>query len=81
MFSFVSYMRCSPLSHGGVVRERRLAKAALVPRGSRRVAVFGLGLEHAATNLVDNLLWAPQSPFRVIGMSPGLTGRGGWGRQ
>ena len=72
--SFPSYLKCSPLSHAGVMREQRLARAALVPRGPRRLAVFGLGLEHAASNLVDNLLWAPQSPFRVTGMSPGMTG-------
>lgn len=38
--------------------------------------MFGLGLEHAAADLIDNIMWArEESPFSVTGMLAGSEGQ------
>ena len=38
------------------------------------VAVFGAGLEHIATGLITEIILGHDSPFDVLGMSPGTDG-------
>ncbi len=44
-------------------------------RVCRRLVMYGLGLEHAAADLIDDIMWARnESPLTVIGMSAGVEG-------
>ncbi|EGD82951.1 hypothetical protein PTSG_03586 [Salpingoeca rosetta] len=80
-----TYRRCSPLM-GEHRAELSLLPASSPPPVVRhlfarhrrfRVAVFGAGLEHIAHGLVTEILWGADSPFQVLGMSPGTDGVGG----
>eukprot|EP00043_Microstomoeca_roanoka_P007790 m.75385 g.75385 ORF g.75385 m.75385 type:complete len:358 (-) comp13976_c0_seq1:279-1352(-) len=80
-----TYRRCSPF-----IGENKFELSLLPTRCSPstlrhlftrqhrfKVAVFGAGLEHIARGLITKILWGDDSPFRVLGMSPGLDGVGG----